>query len=151
MHIYERLGVPRVINAYEHLTRLGGSVMRPEVLAAMAEAADWFVPLDVLQERVGARLADLIGVEAALVTSGAAAGLTLATAACVAGTDPQAVTRLPDTTGLRNEVVIERAHRNRYDHAIRQVGVTLVEYGYPRGTQAWELEAALSERTAAVA
>ena len=114
MHIYERLGVHRVINAYECLTRLGGSRIDPEVLAAMTEASQWFVRLDELQEKIGARIAALVGVEAAYVTSGAAAGLTLATAASIAGTDPARITRLPDTRGMSNEVVIERSHRNRY-------------------------------------
>ena len=151
MHIYERLGVHRVINAYECLTRLGGSRMDPEVLAAMTEASQWFVRLDELQEKIGARIAALVGVEAAYVTSGAAAGLTLATAASIAGTDPARITRLPDTRGMSNEVVIERSHRNRYDHAIRQAGATFSEYGFARGTEPWELEAAITPQTAAVA
>jgi uncharacterized pyridoxal phosphate-dependent enzyme len=151
MHIYERLGVHRVINAYECLTRLGGSRMDPEVLAAMTEASQWFVQLDELQQKTGERIAALVGVEAAYVTSGAAAGLTLATAASIAGTDPSRITRLPDTRGMANEVVIERSHRNRYDHAIRQAGATFSEYGFARGTEPWELEAAITPQTAAVA
>jgi D-glucosaminate-6-phosphate ammonia-lyase len=151
MHIYEQLGVRRVINAYEHLTRLGGSIMDPEVLAAMTEASQWYIDLDQLQERVGQRIAARIGVEAAYVTGGAAAGLLISAAACIAGTDPARITRLPDTRGMRNEIVVERSHRNRYDHALRQVGATFVEYGYARGTEPWELEAAITPQTAAVA
>jgi uncharacterized pyridoxal phosphate-dependent enzyme len=151
MHIYERLGVERVINAYECLTMLGGSIMRPEVLAAMTEASEWFIHLDELQEKVGRRIADLIGVEAAFVTNGAAAGLTLATAACVVGSDRARIPQLPDTTGLKSEIVIERSHRNRYDVAIRHAGVSFVEYGYPRGTEPRELEEAITPNTAAIA
>jgi L-seryl-tRNA(Ser) seleniumtransferase len=151
MHIYERLGISPVINAYECLTSLGGSLMRPEVLQAMSEAAQHFVRLDALQRVVGERIAELIGVEAAYVTSGAAAGLVLSAAACMVGTDRAAIARLPDTNGMKNEIVIERAHRNRYDFALRQTGATFVEVGYARGTEAWELEAAITQNSAAVA
>ncbi len=151
MHIYERLGSPPVINAYECLTLLGGSLMRPEVLQAMTEASQRFVRLDQLQRVVGQRIAELIGVEAAYVTSGAAAGLLLSAAACMVGTDRTRIARLPDTSGMKNEIVIERAHRNRYDFALRQSGAVFVEYGYARGTEPWELEAAITPDTVAVA
>jgi L-seryl-tRNA(Ser) seleniumtransferase len=106
--------------------------------------------LHELQRRVGERLAELTHNEAAYVSSGAAAGLVLATAACVAGTDPAAIARLPDVTGLKNEVIIHKAHRNGYDHGVRQVGVKIVEIGFPGSTAPWELEAAINERTAAI-
>jgi L-seryl-tRNA(Ser) seleniumtransferase len=125
--------------------------MRPEVLAAMAEAGPAFVNLLDLQERAGQRIADLIGVESCYIAGGCAAGLAIATAACVAGTDRARISRLPDTSGMKNEVVIARAHRNGYDLAIRQVGVRLVEIGHGRGFQDWELEAAIGPNTAAVA
>lgn len=151
MHIYERLGITPLVNGYECLTRLGGSIMRPEVLQAMTEAAQHFVYLDELQTVVGRRIADLIGVEAAYVTSGAAAGLLLAASACLAGSDPRRMARLPDTSGMANEIVIERAHRNRYDFALRQSGARLVEFGYARGTERWEMEAAITPDTVAAA
>ena len=88
--------------------------------------------------------------EAAYVSTGAAAGLALATAACVAGDDPQAIAQLPDCTGLKNEVIIHKSHRNGYDHAIRQIGVKLVEIGLAISTYPWELEAAINEKTAAI-
>lgn len=155
-NIYARLGVRTVINAAGTLTRLGGSRMAPEVLAAMAEAARWFVRIEDLQERAGEIIAEVTGAEAGYVTAGAAAGLLLGTAACVAGLDIAKMDRLPDTTGMKNEVIVQRQHRHSYDHAIRTVGVRLVEVGgighpAPRPTQPWELEAAISERTAAVA
>ncbi len=150
MSVYEGLEMRPVINACATLTRLGGSIMPPEVLEAMAEAARYFVDLNELQRRVGERLATLTRNEAAYVSSGAAAGLTLATAACIAGKDPEAIRQLPDLTGLKDEVIIHRSHRNGYDHAVRQVGVRVVEIGYSTGTARWELERAISPNTAAI-
>jgi uncharacterized pyridoxal phosphate-dependent enzyme len=148
--VYQQLGLRRVINGAATLTRLGGSLMPPEVLDAMRDAAGAFVQIDELHAAVGRRIAALTGNEAAYVSSGAAAGMALATAACVAGTDPALRGRLPDTSGMKNEVIIHRSQRNGYDHAIRQVGVTLVEIGDARAATVAELEAAFSERTAAV-
>jgi uncharacterized pyridoxal phosphate-dependent enzyme len=150
MSIYDELGVKPVINASATLTRLGGSLMPREVLEAMLEASKHFVNLDELQRAVGEKLAELTRNEAAFVATGAAAGLVLATAACVAGSDPAAIARLPDTTGLKNEVIVHKSHRNGYDHAIRQVGVKLVEIGMALNTYPWELERAINERTAAI-
>jgi len=124
--------------------------MPPQVLDAMADAARSFVELDELQRLAGERLAELTRNEAACVSSGAAAGLVLATAACVAGGDPAAIARLPDVEGLKDEVIVHRTHRNGYDHAVRQVGVRLVEIGCAEGTSLADLEAAFSARTAAV-
>lgn len=156
MGIYDELGVRPIINACGSLTRIGGSRMAPEVLAAMNEAAASFVHIDELQARAGAVIAELTGAEAGYVTTGAAAGLALATAACVAGLDVGKMDRLPDTTGMKNEVVVQRGQRNAYDHAIRSVGVRFVEVGYlgypgAGGTMAWQLDEAITERTAAVA
>ena len=156
MGFYEELGVPTLINAAGTLTRLGGNRLAPEVLAAMAEASASFVHLDQLQAEAGKVIAACTGAEAGYVASGASAGLSLATAACVAGMDVAAFDRLPDTTGLRDEVVVQRGHRNSYDHAIRAVGVRMVEVGYlghpgAGGTFGWQIDAAITERTAAVA
>lgn len=150
MSIYEELGLRPLINASATLTRLGGSVMPPEVVEAMAEASKHFVQLDELQRAVGARLAALTHNESAYVSTGAAAGLVLATAAVVAGDDPKAIGQLPDTTGLKNEVIIYKSHRNGYDHAVRQVGVKVVEVGTDTETKPEELEAAINENTAAI-
>src|SRR5215211_1982252 len=156
MGVYEELGLRTVINASGTLTRLGGSRMVPEVLAAMAEAAASFVPLDDLQARAGEIIAEVTGAEAGYVVSGATAGLSLGVAACITGMDVAAMDRLPDTSGLKDEVVVQRGHRNAYDHAIRAVGVRMVEVGYlgypgAGGTQPWQITAAIGERTAAVA
>ena len=149
MSIYDELGVRPLINASATLTRLGGSVMPPEVVQAMAEASKHFVNLDELQRAVGAKLAELTHNESAYVATGAAAGLVLATAAVVAGNDPKAIGQLPDTTGLKNEVIIHKSHRNGYDHAVRQVGVKIVEIGTETETKPEELEAAINDKTAA--
>lgn len=150
MTLYKELGIRPIINASATLTRLGGSLMPPEVLQAMTEAARCFVDLPELQRRVGETLATLTQNEAAYVCSGAAAGLALTTAACIAGSDPEAIHRLPDLTGLKDEVIIHYTHRNGYDHAVRQVGVRVVEIGSEEGTTCEELERAITPQTAAL-
>ncbi len=149
--IYEQFGVRPVINGVGPATRLGGMVMEPEVLAAMAEAAGCYVRIDELQEAAGRTIAEITGAEAAYVTPGAAAGLALSTAACMAGLDPSKVNRLPNATGMKNEVAIHRTHRYDYDHAIRSVGATLVEFGFPDSVFPYELDEAIGPQTAAVA
>ena len=151
MGIYERLGVRRVIHGSGTTTRYGGSMLRPEALEAMREASQTLVNLDELNEAAGAAIARMLGAEAAFVTAGASSGLILQAAACIAGEDPAKITRLPDTQGMRNEIVIQRAHRFAYDQAYRVAGGVLVEIGLARRTQPFELEAAITERTAAVA
>jgi L-seryl-tRNA(Ser) seleniumtransferase len=153
--IYRRLGVRTVINAAGTQTSAGGTLMDPEVLEAMTEASRHFVRIAELQEAAGRVIADVTGAEAGYVTSGASAGITLAVAAAVVGMDIAKMDRLPDTTGMKNEVVVQRAHRNDYDHAARVAGVTLVEVGtlgFPGrgGTSPWQIESAINERTAAV-
>jgi L-seryl-tRNA(Ser) seleniumtransferase len=144
--VYRRLGVRPVINAVGTLTTLGGTLMPDEVIRAMEEASRDFVPIHELQAAVGRRLAELTGAEAAFVTAGASAALCLATCAVTAGNDPARMDRLPDLTGMKNEIVIQRAHRNPFDHAFRMVGVKLVEIEHDA-----EFRAAVSSNTAAVA
>jgi L-seryl-tRNA(Ser) seleniumtransferase len=153
-NFYERLGVEPVINAAGTLTRLGGSLLCEEAINAMVEAAGRCARIDQLQAAAGRRIADATGTEAALVTAGAAAGLTLAAAACIAGDDFGLMSRLPDTEGVANEIIIPRSHRNGYDHALRAAGAKLVEVGLAERTrdpQAWELAAAINDRTVAIA
>jgi D-glucosaminate-6-phosphate ammonia-lyase len=157
-NIYERLGVRTIINANGPSTRLSGGIMRPEVAEAMVEASQHCVEMAELQARASEIIAEITGAEAGLVTAGAAAGLLLGTAACVTGLDAGRMNRLPDTSGMANEVVIVRSQRNFYDHMIRAVGVRLIEVGLPdryagagsRDAEPWEIADALSERTAAV-
>ena len=159
MSVYERFGVRTRINAAGLLTRLGGSLMPAEVLDAMTEAAGSFVDMAELQAAASAVIARYTGAEAGLVTSGAAAGLTLGTAACLAGLDAARMDRLPETGDLPNEVVMCRTHRTGYDHAIRAAGAQIREVGFNdratgagvRDVEAWELEAAITPRTAAIA
>jgi len=155
---FEQFGVRTIINAKGPATRLSGGIMRPEVSAAMAEASRHCVEMAELQAAASARIAAATGAEAGYVASGAAACLLLATAACVAGLDPSRMARLPDTRGLKNEVVMVRSQRNFYDHAVRAAGVTIVEVGLPdryagagvRDAEAWEIADAITERTAAI-
>jgi L-seryl-tRNA(Ser) seleniumtransferase len=156
--IYERLGVRTIVNAQGPATRLSGGIMPPEVASAMVEASRHCVDIAELQAAASRIVAEATGAEAGLVTSGAAAGLLLGTAACVAGLDPAKMNRLPDTTGMKNEVVVARSQRNFYDHAVRGTGVRLVEVGIAdrfsgagvRDCEAWEIAAALTPQTAAV-
>ena len=150
MTIYEELGVTRVINASGPFTRVGGSLMPSEVLAAMAEASRAFVSIDRLLQKAGEHIAELIGVEAGFITSGAAAGLAVATAACMAGEDPTRAVQLPDTTGLRDEVIMLRSHRIQYDQVIRVAGARVVDVGFTDFTPRDHLQAAITDRTAAV-
>ena len=142
------LDVQPLINAAGAYTMFGGSRLAPGVREAMAEAADVFVELDLLQRRVGARIAELTGNEACFVASGAAAGVAIAVAACVAGTDPTAVDGFP-IHGTR-EVVVQRTQRNGYDYSVRMTGARLVEIGGSGGTSADELRRAIGPQTACV-
>jgi L-seryl-tRNA(Ser) seleniumtransferase len=150
MDIYDQLGVRKIINANATLTALGGSLMPLEVLQAMTEASRHFVEIDELQRKVGAQIAALTHNEAAYVSCGAAAGLVLSTAACIAGTDPEKRLSLPFTAGMKNEIIVHKCSRVGYDFAIRQAGGVLVEIGTETGATAQEMEAAVNERTAAV-
>ncbi|MXZ92175.1 MAG: aminotransferase class V-fold PLP-dependent enzyme [Chloroflexi bacterium] len=148
---YRRLGVAPIINASGSVTRLGGSRTRPEVLEQMAGTARVMVNIDQLNEKAGEEIARLTGAEAGLVTSGAAGGLLLQAAACIAGNDPVKMHRLPDTDGMKNEIVMQTMHRFPYDHAYRAAGAKIVEIGDYLFSHPWQLEGAINERTAAVA
>ncbi|MHB1421527.1 MAG: aminotransferase class V-fold PLP-dependent enzyme, partial [Bacillota bacterium] len=150
MDVYEQLGVKKLINAWGTVTRIGGSKMAPEVLQAMCEAANAYVDMDELLRKAGEKIAQLIGVEAAFITSGAAAGLAVATAACMAGTDPVKIASLPDTSGMKNEVMILKCHRFRYDQAVRLPGAKFIEVGLADRTLPEEVEAVIGEHIAAI-
>ncbi|MCA9858890.1 MAG: aminotransferase class V-fold PLP-dependent enzyme [Thermomicrobiales bacterium] len=155
MNVYERFGVKTVINAAGTQTRAGGTLMDPEVTAAMSEAARNFVRIDELQDAASRLISEATGAEAGYVTSGASAGITLAVAASIAGIDVDRMNRLPDTSGMAAEVIVQRPHRNAYDHAARVAGARLVEVGtsgFPgRGASwPWQVEAAITERTTAM-
>jgi L-seryl-tRNA(Ser) seleniumtransferase len=149
--ILDRLNVKRIINAAGPETHLGGSVLEPEVVAAMAEASRIFLDIRELLAKAGNYIAKTLRVEAALVTSGCAAALLLAAAACITGKDPAKMARLPDTEGMKREVVIQHAHRNPFDQAFRAAGARLITVGRPWALEPWEIESAISRDTAAVA
>jgi D-glucosaminate-6-phosphate ammonia-lyase len=160
--IYERLfGLKRVINASGTMTALGGSLMAPEVVEAMSEAAKDWVELGSLLERAGDAIAELAGVEAACVTAGSAAGLTLAAAACLTGDDPEKIERLPDTAGMPNEIIIQQGQAVSFARCLRSAGAKLVEVSGADilhddgsstvGVTREHVEEAISDRTAALA
>ena len=159
MNVFERLNVKPIINAAGPVTRLSGALMADEVTQAMAEAGKACFDIAELQAAAGRVISEVTGAEAGYVTSGASAGLLLGVAACVTGLDPGAMNRLPDTRGMKNQVIIARSHRNFYDHAIRSVGIELVEVGISdrysgagvRDTEAWEIADAITDHTAAIA
>jgi len=143
-NIYTAIGVRPLINCKGTFTIISGSLTLPEVKRAMDEASRFYVHLDELMEAVGKRLAELTGAEWGIVTAGCAAALTHATAACIAGADPEKIQRLPDPR-LKNEVIAPRYSRNVYDQAVRMLGVRIVEVSNKE-----ELAAAINPRTALI-
>src|SRR5919198_139476 len=144
--VYQSIGVRPLINARGTFTIISGSLMLPEGRAAIDAASRHYVHLDELTDAVGARLATLTGAEWGLVTSGCSAALTHATAACVAGGNPDLHIRIPNLAGFaRDEAIIPKHSRNVYDAAVRAVGVHVLEVTTPA-----ELEAAIGPRTALV-
>jgi L-seryl-tRNA(Ser) seleniumtransferase len=142
-NVYTRLGVKPVINGMGTVTILGGSLMPPEVVAAMEEAGKFFVHLPDLQRKAGERIAQLIGVPAAMVTCGAASAITVATAACMTRGDQRKMQQLPDVSGMPCEVIQQKAHRSGYEHQIRLTGAKVVTVETRQ-----ELERAITEKTA---
>jgi len=143
--IYQSIGVRPIINCKGTFTIISGSLSLPEVKQAMDAASRHYIHLDELMDAVGKRLAEITGAEFGIVTAGCAAALTHATAACIAGADPEKLQRLPYLEGLKNEVLVPRYSRNVYDHAVRMLGVKIVE-----ADNLDEFEKAFSERTAMV-
>jgi L-seryl-tRNA(Ser) seleniumtransferase len=141
--LYQSIGVRPLINCKGTFTIVSGSQSLPEVKRAMEEASRHYVHLDELMEAVGARLAELTQAPWGIVTAGCAAALTHATAACIAGADPEKMQRLPYLSGLKSEVLMPRSSRNVYDHAIRMLGVKIVEVDTKE-----QFLAAINEKTA---
>jgi uncharacterized pyridoxal phosphate-dependent enzyme len=143
-NVFSRLGVKTVINCRGTWTYLSGSLQFPEVRAAQTEAAQYFVNMLELQRGVGRRLAELTGAESGIVTSGAAGAMAAATAACMAGSDPKNIWQLPDTTGLKHEVIMVGG-RSAFDNAIRLTGAKLVLVESPE-----EIAKAVNDNTAMI-
>jgi len=147
MSVYSQLDILPVINASATLTRLGGSRMPPEVIDAMNAAAGSFIDLDEMQTKVSQRIAELTRNEAAYVSSGAAAGITLAVSASMIGDDLDLVEAFPHLEGVeRTEVIVYRSQRNGYDYAARQTGARMVEVGHGET----DLAQAINQRTACI-
>ncbi len=145
-NIFESIGVEPIINCRGTFTIIGGSIERPEVRAAMEAASKNFVQYDELADGIGKRLAEITGAEWGMVSAGCAAGMKHVTAACVTGGNPEKLIRIPDLAGFdKTEVVIPKSSRNVYDHAIRNIGVKIIEVNTPE-----EFENALNERTAMI-
>jgi len=141
---FKELGVRTFINAAGTYTSMTGSLMRPEVVEAIQYAALQYVSLDELQDKVGARIAELVKCEAATVSAGAASAITLGTAGVLTGMDPEKAQRIPtDMSGMKDEVIIQKTHRVGYDHAIRNCGAKLIEV-----ETAEEMVSAINEQTA---
>jgi L-seryl-tRNA(Ser) seleniumtransferase len=140
---FRELGVRPFINASGTYTAMTASLMPPEVMDAINYASRHYVMLEELHVKVGERIATLVQAEAALVTSGAASALTLGTAAVLTGTDQKKMVDLPDLTGMKSEVIIQKSHRFGYDHAVRNCGVRMVEVETRE-----DLERAVNDKTA---
>ena len=149
--VYRAIGVKPVITASGSTTAYGGSKLRPEAMEAMNKAATVMVELDELNRAAGKIIAEITGAEAGFVSSGAAGGMVLQGAACIAGSDPIKMAQLPNARDLKNEIVIHKSHRFLYDQCYEAAGAKLIDVGDGRRCQPWQLEAAFTDRTAAVA
>src|SRR6266403_3369834 len=143
-NVYSRLGVKTVINCRGTWTYLSGSLQFPEVRAAQTEASHHFVNMADLQRAAGRRLAELTGAESGMITSGAAGSMAASAAACMAGTDPAKIWQLPDTTGMRHQVIMAGG-RSAFDSAIRLTGANLVLVESPE-----EIANAINDKTAMI-
>ena len=151
MSVYDKLGVKKVVNAAFALTRLGGSRLDDEILEAMAEANKNFCNVWELEMRAGKTISEITGAEAAFVTAGAFNALVLSAAACIAGKDPEKMRQLPDTTGMKNEILIQKTNRMPiYDRSMEVPGGKLVIVGDEQGCTPEQIEKAVGEKTAAM-
>ena len=148
--VYKELGAVPVINATGSVTMLGGSTPVPEVTEAIARANSAYIPLMELQERTGAAIAGMVDVPAAYITSGAGSALMLATAAAMAGDDDDKIQQLPDTTGMKNQILIQTRQRYWYDRCLELAGAKLVMFGSEEETTKDDLDRAIGPNTAAV-
>lgn len=148
--IYSELGIQPVINAVGNLTLLGGSSMVPAAQEALAAANASFAPMGEVLDKTGKAIAGMVGAEGAFVTSGCFAALVLGTAAMMTGMDADKIARLPDTTGMKDEFLLQTKMRYRYDRALTVAGGKMVEVGDENGTTAEQLAAAIGPQTAGI-
>ena len=148
--VYARFGVKPVINAGGTHTTHGGSMMRPEVREAMSLASESYVDLVELKRATGDFVAEITGAEAGLICSGAAGGLVLATAAVMTGTDPEKIAQLPDATGMKNEILMQRNNPEGYTKCHEYAGAKLTFAGDKNGASQDQLAEAITDNTAAI-
>jgi len=157
--VFDELGVAELVNAAGTKTRFGGTRLRAEAADAMRDATDSFVRISDLQARASKLISEVTHAEAGYVVTGASAALTVGAAACLATDDFGVMSRLPDTHGIADEIIMARAHRTAYDHALRLAGATIVDVGTSDrnlGTASanvnlWEYEDAIGADTTAIA
>ena len=148
--IYKDLGLEPIINATGCVTALGGSVVAKEVQEGMDLANDVYIPMTLLEQKVGDQIAKMLDVPAAYITSGAGSALTLAAASFMAGKDDDKIQQLPDTSGMPNKILIQKRQRYWYDRCMELSGGKLVEVGDESGTTSEQLREAIDENTACV-
>jgi L-seryl-tRNA(Ser) seleniumtransferase len=148
--VLEELGIRPLINCTGNETVLGGTTVDDSVIEAMKEVAKVFVDMEELHRKAGEYLSRLLRCEDAFITNGAQAGLLISVAACMCKGDLKEMLRLPDTNNVRNEVIIQRLHRNMYDYNVRFTGCHIVEIGTNQGTSKDDLERAINEKTGAI-
>ncbi len=151
MGVYEELGVRPVINAQGNRTVIGGSSISRAIAEARDEANERYVPMEELLQKSGEYIAQLVGTEAAYVTSGCCAALALSACACLAGDDAEKMAQLPDTSGMANEIIVMQSQRYSYDRCYTVSGARLVPVGDDQGCSADQIEAAIGPKTAAIA
>lgn len=148
MNIYQKLGVKTLINGLGTVTKVSGSLMAPEVMEAMAEASKHYVEINALHKAAGEYIAKLLDSEACCITCGAAAGIAISAAAGIAGAHPAKKLQLPDTRGMKDEIIIIKCHRTLYDQALLLSGGKVVEIGATSFALPEQVEEAINERTA---
>ena len=148
--VYKSIGAQPIINAIGSVTMLGGSTPVQEVKEAMDKADSSYIPMMELEEKAGEHIARLTNVPAAYVTSGAGSALTLATAAFMAGDNDDFIEQLPDTSGMKNEILIQRKQHYWYDRCLELAGAKLVTFGSENETTKKDLENAITDKTVAV-
>lgn len=148
--VYAEFGAKPIINAVGHMTVLGGSRLSPTIQEAMVAANRYFVDMEELFKKTGEAIADMLGAEAAFVTPGCAAAISLSAAACMTGSDPAKIDQLPDTTGMKDEILIQTRQRYHYDRCLTVFGAKLVEVGTDSGTNSAQLQDAITDKTAAI-
>ena len=148
--IYSELGIKPIINAIGSVTLLGGSTQPQQVIEAMQSAQDMYVPMDELEQKAGDYISKLFGAEACYITSGAGSALTLTTAAFMAGDNDDLIVRLPDTTGMKDEILIQSRQRYHYERCLTYAGAKLIEFGGQDLVTSSDLENSITDKTVAV-